>query len=425
MHAREGVSLAILLSVAVVAAVGRPLPARAADVTTIPCGLVDDGTIHVDGLLSDWEGVSPIILKVSPAPGLSGRTLAARVSCNYDAKNLYLLIDVDDDIIIRSKAAGPSEDHLELAFGVENSAGESLRIDKLRIWPGHGPQKQPRVVRWEGKSPPKVVQGEGPAGRAPLKGGPVFEVYDALQPRGYAVELRMPKKIIPGFREGAPLRLAVKVIDSDGPGAGPDKLSYAETSPTDRASQLSEVEFEEGQSSYGDLLKDLKVRSADVFFEKNADIGEGLGRVLMAGKYLAFSGKSYAYLEMAPSRSDIKDVQLIPLDGDKQAVALRIAEHGGGGGREVLRIYHLASGRFESLFATEVAKEQGARRLAVQVNFTKKGKSTDIELIPQPAVGFSEATYGELPAEDMIPILLPWQDKKTRYVWKSGKFVKQ
>ena len=299
----------------------------------------------------------------------------------------------------------------------------SLRIDKLLIWPGSNPQKQPRVVRWEAKSPPKVVQGEGPAGRAPLKGGPVFEVYDALQPRGYAVELRLPKKIIPGYREGAPLKLAIKVVDVDGPGAG--KLSYAETSPLDRPSQLSEVEFAEGQSSYGDLLKDLNVRASDVFFERNADIGEGLGRLLMAGKFLAFSGKAYAYLEMAPSRSDIKDVQLIALEGDKQAVAVRIAEHGNGGGREVLRIYRLAGGRFESLFAAEVAKEQGARRLSVQVSFVKKGKGTDIELTPQPAVGFSEASYGELPAEDMIPILLPWQDKKTRYVWKSGKFAKQ
>lgn len=419
MYARVAVSLGIFLTVAGLSS------ARAGDVTTIPCGLADEGTIHIDGLLSDWEGVSPIILKVSPAPGLTGRTLAARVSCNYDSKNLYLLVDVDDDIIIRSKEAGTSEDHVELAFGVENSAGESLRIDKLRIWPAHGPQKQNRVTRWEAKSPPKIVQGEGPAGRAPLKGGPVFEVYDALQPRGYAIELRMPKKIIPGFRDGAALRMAVRVVDSDGPGQGAGKLSYAETSPTDRASQLSEVEFEEGQSSYGDLLKDLKVRSSDVFFEKNADIGDGLGRVLMAGKFLAFSGKAYAYLEMAPSRGDIKDVQLIALDGDKQAVALRIAEHGSGGGREVLRIYHLAGGRFESLFATEVAKEQGARRLTVQVNFTKKGKSTELELVPQPAVGFSEASYGELPAEDMIPILLPWQDKKTRYVFKSGKFVKQ
>ena len=41
---------------------------------------------------------------------------------------------------------------------------------------------------------------------------------------------------------------------------------------------MSEVEFEEGQSSYGDLLKDLKVRAEDVFFEKTADLGDGSGQ---------------------------------------------------------------------------------------------------------------------------------------------------
>jgi hypothetical protein len=274
-----------------------------------------------------------------------------------------------------------------------------------------------------------VIQGEGPGGRtSPLKGPPAFEVYEALQPHGYAVEMRLPKKVIPGYRDGAPLKLSIKVVDGDGP--GPGKLSYAETGPVDRALGMSQLDFEEGESSYGDLLKDLKVQASDVFFEKNADIGEGLGRVLMAGRFLAFSGKSYAYLEMAPSRADILDVQLIPLDGAQQAVALRIAEHGNGGGRQVLRVYHLAGGRFESLFATEVQKEQGSRRLSVQVSYGQKGGgkaggSGVIELTPQPAVGFSAATYNELPAEDVVPILLPWQDKKTRYVYKAGRFTKQ
>ena len=65
------------------------------------------------------------------------------------------------------------------------------------------------------------------------------------------------------------------------------------------------------------------------------------------------------------------------------------------------------------------------KKLSVQVSLVKKGKSTEIELAPQPAVGFSEASYTELPAEDVTPILLPWQDKKTRWVWKGTKFVQQ
>lgn len=401
-----------------------PTMASAVEVSTIPCGPVEDNTIHIDGLLSDWEGVSPIILKVEAGASATARSLTVKISCNYDAKSLYLLADVDDDIFIRSKEAGPMEDHLELAFGIQNKVGDVERIDKLSIWPGSYSQKLDRVVRWEAKKPPKVVSGEGPAGRTkPLKGEPVFEVYDALQQRGYAVELRMPKKIIPGFREGSALKLAVRVVDGDGPGR--DKLSTAETSPLDRGEQLSEIAFEDSSTAYSDLLTDLKVRSSDIFFEKNADLGEGPGRVVVVGKYLAFTAKAYAYQEIAPSRADIKDVQLLALDGDKQAIAIRTVERGGPSVREVLRVYRLASGRFQPLFASEVAKEQGSKKLSVQVSLVKKGKSTEIELAPQPAVGFSEASYTELPAEDVTPILLPWQDKKTRWVWKGSKFVQQ
>ena len=91
----------------------------------------------------------------------------------------------------------------------------------------------------------------------------------------------------------------------------------------------------------------------------------------------AFSGKAYAYLEMAPSRNDIKDVQLIALEGDKQAVAVRIAEHGNGGGREVLRIYRLAGGRFESLFAAEVAKAKTDREAGKKIGRDKPAPPAD------------------------------------------------
>jgi hypothetical protein len=40
-------------------------------------------------------------------------------------------------------------------------------------------------------------------------------------------------------------------------------------------------------------------------------------------------------------------------------------------------------------------------------------------------VGFTAASYNEMPAEDVIPILLPWQDKRTRYSYKGQKFTKE
>lgn len=419
-HARAGWLLAALVSLG---DLWVPSPAAAAELTSIPCGLADDGTLHIDGLLSDWEGYSPITLKSTLPAGATGRSLQVKVSCNFDPKNVYLLIDVDDDILMRSKAADGSEDHLELAFGTLGKSGDVERIDKLSIWPGVARDKLPRTVRWDKGSGPKVIEGEGPAGRAkPLKGAPVFEVYDALQPRGYAIELRLPKKVIPGFREGSPLRLAVRVVDSDGPGR--DKQGYAESSPVDKPQTLSEVLFEDGDNSQAEIFSDLKVGRDEVYFEKTADVGSGVGKVIALGRFLAFVNKGYSYHELGRSRADVRDLQLVQISDGQHAVAARVMERGQGGGREVLRLYRLAGGRFESIFAAEVGKEQGPKRLSVKVDFVRRGKGTDIEISPLPAAGFTEASYTEMPAEDVAPILLPWQDKKTRWTFKGGRYVK-
>ena len=92
----------------------------------------------------------------------------------------------------------------------------------------------------------------------------MFEVYDAPTARAVTPSSCACRKDHPSFRRRGAAACRPG-SDSDGPSQGAGKLSYAETSPTDRASQLSEVEFEEEQSSYGDLLKDLKVRSKRCF----------------------------------------------------------------------------------------------------------------------------------------------------------------
>jgi hypothetical protein len=394
-----------------------------AEATTIPCGLVEAGTIHIDGLTSDWDGVTPIVPIVAPGTAAAPRSLAVKVYCNYDEKNVYLMVDVNDDLLVRTKAGGNEDDHLQFAFGIVSKSGEITRIDRLRIWPAVASQKLPRVVKWEAKKAPKVIQGEGPVGRLkPLKGPPVIEVYDAIQPRGYVLEIKMPKPIVPGFKEGAPLKFAVRVHDSDG--AGKEKQGFAETSSVEAGADLSEIGFEEGHSAYTDLLHDLKLSQGDVFFDKNANVGEGPGKVVAAGKYLAFLSKGYCYQELAPSRKDVGDVQLVQLDADTFAVAARVFERNAAGTREVLRLFKLTGQRFVPVFQAEVGKEMGKNRLSVKVEYVKKGKGTDVELSPEPAVGFSEATWRELPAQDIEPLLLPWQDKKTRYTLRLGRYEK-
>ncbi len=402
--------------------------ARADQPLSWSCDLVEENTVHIDGMKSDWEGVSPFVLKVNAESSAQARTLGVKLYCNYDQKNVYLLIDVEDDIVLRSKSATPREDHVELLFGVLEKKSGDLHIDRLLIFPSSSQQKQKRVVRWQAHKGashlPKVLEGEGPAG-GKSAGEDAFAIYDALQPRGYAIELRLPKKRIPGYQEGTPLRLSLRVVDSDAPSG--ELAASAELSPSEPPSALSVLELEEGQKSLAELLSELKLSADDIYLDKTADVGNGSGRVLMIGKYLAFAGKNYAYQEMAPQRADIKSAQLIELSSKQHAVALRIAERGGGGGREVLRIYVLPAGggQFQSIFAAEVLKEQGTRRLSTQVHFERRGATAEIVLTPQAAVGFSAATYNELPAEDVISILLPWQDKRTRYVYKGQRYVKE
>ena len=397
--------------------------AQAVEPASMSCGLVEENTIHIDGLTSDWDGVGPVTLKVDPVGSASPRTLTVRVRCNYDQKSLYWLLEVDDDILLRSGSAPANEDHIEFAFGVENKKKTDLRIDKLLIYPGAAAQKQKRLVRWQATKPPKVVDGEGPAGRKKAGKGGAFEVWDALTPRGYAVELRMPKSTIPGYVEGTPLRMSLRVVDSD---AASGALSAtAALGSLDNSEQLAAIELEQQGMSMGDILGDLKAKESDVFFDKSGDLGEGPGRILMVGRFLAFASKTFAYQEVAPSRADIREAQLIEIEPKKQAMALRIVERGNGGAREVLRVYVLKGSRFESIFAAEVAKEQGSKRLTTQILFTRRGASTDIVLTPQPPVGYSAASYADLPAEDVVPILLPWQDKKTKFVYKAGQFTKE
>src|SRR5678815_4808082 len=79
-----------------------PSPARAADV---PCGAVEPDVIHVDGILNDWGDVAGIDI------GGRDADFSFTVKCNYDAKTLYLAVDVRDDYLVRTRDARAAEDH--------------------------------------------------------------------------------------------------------------------------------------------------------------------------------------------------------------------------------------------------------------------------------------------------------------------------
>jgi hypothetical protein len=218
--------------------------------------------------------------------------------------------------------------------------------------------------------------------------------------------------------------LGVRVVDGDAK-AHPQVVAVAESAPEARRSaDLSRVLFQEAQEGLSSLLSDLRATPSDIWWEKSGDIGSGPARLLLIGRALAVVGKAYAWREVAGSRGDILDVQLLELAPGVQAVAVRSRETGGGGAREVQRLHRLVGDAFQIPFAAEVAKQVGQSRLTTQADFVRRGRTLDIVLTPKPPQGFTAETYSESPATDVEPILLPWRDKRARYVWKGQGYVR-
>src|SRR2546425_635009 len=118
-------------------------PARAAD---IPCGAVEPDVIGIDGLLEDWNEVPGIDI------GGGAGDLSFTVKCNYDNRSLYLAVDVRDDYLVRTRAAKPGEDHVEIDFADRD------KIEKLVVFPGDSQARVPHKLFWQGGRKSKDVQ---------------------------------------------------------------------------------------------------------------------------------------------------------------------------------------------------------------------------------------------------------------------------
>jgi hypothetical protein len=356
--------------------------ARAAD---IPCGPVDPDVIHIDGLLDDWNEVSGI------DAGGRERDFSFTVKCNYDARSLYLAIDVRDDYLVRTKEAKPAEDHLQIVFGARG------RVERLTIYPADLNAKIPHKVHWS--SPKKPVKG--------------VEVAESLQPAGWSVEARIPLAQVPGWSPNAPLiKLAVAGYDCDSK-AKPAIEATVETAPTKKFGTLGSTEFAEGHAAIEAFLKDRNLRKSDVMFDRPARVGgQGNARLVLAPPYLAVISDEYAYLQLpVASRADVKEVRVADLAGDGRDFALvRYVERGGGGSREVLGAYRVVADGLRRTFGVEVGKQVGTSKLSTKVKIVRRGKRRGVEILiePLPAVGFTEATYQEAPAADLVPIVTPW-----------------
>jgi hypothetical protein len=352
--------------------------ARAAD---LPCGPAEKGAVSVDGLGDDWSDVEGL--------DAGGRDANASftVKCNVDASSLYLFVDVRDNYFVRTDKARPGEDHLQLVLGSK----------KLIVFPGDAAKIKEKVV-WAGKG---------------LRSASV------LQEHGWSVELSVPLAEIPGYKRGAPaLPFSAAFADCDSKAALTTERTVEES---------GQIVFAEADAALDAFLKDRGLTRAAIWWDQPMSLGKRSGaRALLAGRFLVVLSDQYLYLE-APfrDRKDVRDLRLVDLAGDgRDAIVMRYVERGGAGAREVLAVFRpVGESQIQRVFACEVAKSAGAARVEDKVAFVKRGKATDITVDAGAANGFTAETYREAPAEDMIPILLPWgDDKHARYQFAGDEY---
>ncbi|MFS8068885.1 MAG: hypothetical protein ACMG6S_21200, partial [Byssovorax sp.] len=176
--------------------------------------------------------------------------------------------------------------------------------------------------------------------------------------------------------------------------------------------------------------------TADLTGDKQAE------RVLLHDRDLVIFGKGfkggtgYTFLTLSPfaSSADILDVTARDVTGDgKVEVVVKGVIHAGapkdaGGGtvdREVVMIYQMAGDGLKRVFAAEIARAIGRKRIQGAIGFA--GKGNEIELAAGKAVDWTEKTYpfNQDPSAvgGIEPLILPWSSAHVvRYRWTGSGF---
>lgn len=366
------------------------------------CEHVQEDMFSIDGMADDWQGLGATTYG-------GGKDAELRLRCAYDKDKLYLLLDVSDERVLRSKRANAkAEDRIAIALGA--GKGKSLRIELL---PGS-------------RGVPRKLLGAGLRGLS-------AELEDSLQDAGFSVELSVPLRKIPGFSPTVPyLTGRVLFYDADLPSDGRAQTVIG---------LRGKLHFSDAAQTYKAFMRAAGLRNADVRLDELADVDPGAGaeRVIIGGKVMGVLGTSFNFMNLPiAAANDLKSCRLVDFDGSgRKAVLTELRQFGNGGSRDILVVWFAqGDGRFEAALTIETRKEMGAAHLENTWELVprgvhragapkpkknrKKPRGADILVRVGEAVGFSAQNYREAPAPDARPILTPWGEQDSAVYYFNG-----
>lgn len=376
-----------------------------AETPALACPLSEAGSIEVDGMLDDWQGVA------GARAGGKDKDTSFEVRCVHDGARLALAFDVRDDVLVRIyNAKGKTleaEDRLEV----------TLRIDgaplALRLFPGTE-RYEPRVQTYAGK----------------WKAAPKWLVAEATQQKlGWSFEVELPLAKLAGWSKSAPaIDAEIKFQDAD---------AVEEKRVQDTLEHHVALSFGDTAQLADRFFKETRLKKKDVILDERADLDRaapGAERVVAGGKIVGVIAETYGYVELpVASPADVLKVQLADLRGDgTRVVVTHLRQHGGGGSRDVVMVWGASGVTLEPLLTVEVRKEADGNKLESRWTLAPAGtrrtgklkpkgkkKLAGVDLVVEagPAVGWDEDTFEEVVAEDAEPIHRPWDEARTGGVW--------
>jgi len=257
--------------------------------------------------------------------------------------------------------------------------------------------------------------------------------FDALLLPWGTIESQTYKAKGKGFTRAAE-KTRAKPAATEAATASPRKTT--ETKPAAVVAGRSDpgpAKFKKDRSAQGSAKIDL---SGDVAEDGQAE------RVVLHDKDLAVFGPGFkgggAYVFTAlqfASASDIKSVSLKDVTGDKKAelIVRGVLKSKGPNKEEVERevelVFRVTSEGIRRIFAAEVARTVGAKRIIGDIKYDTSKSAFHVVLASGKAVGFTKESYPFNQDKSAVggiePLLLPWSDTTSlRYKWSGTTFEK-
>ncbi len=358
----------------------------------------------IDGVPGEWPRE---LVKLSSAVkgSPSAADLSAKGAITYDDKNLYVAVDVTDDVLV----GGGDGDRVDLVIAVGSS------VQTVSIFPGQPGKSAGKAVSKGTVSGAKVVE-------APKKGG-------------WSLEATIPWTAFDGAsstRVGLKGGLFVHDVD-----AGATIKATVGTSPGTDVSSLGSLLTSPEQALMDGLIKDKKLGAASFSFIANV-AGDGMKeRVLVIGPYLVVlgptfrGGKEYYFADMAVSGMSmaVSSLEVRDLDGDGRDELVfkkRFTKSGQKTTRDVLQVFSFGSTDVpELVLRHEIGIENAKGSITNEVSFGSEGGKPTIVIKPGQAQKLDEKSYDEPTESSFDPVLLPWGaiDSQT-YKLKGKTFTK-